>query len=417
MLRAALAVTIAATLAVAPAAHAQWRTEPVPSEETVGLLDLAFDSRGNGLLSWEGFHQRGTERFTALDTRAPAGTWERARDLSGVGWGGAQIHLYAKTRALLVTRRRPDRLVYATGRSDGTFDTPHTLAREVVGHVSAANASGEAIVVYENGPRDRTRLVERRPGGGFGSPIAPAGLGAAAINDAGDRMIAWWGPDGVYARVRRAGHDWGRAVRAVRAQHAPNAQVRAVITPGGRFVIAWYSADVREAEPILLAAGVAIRDGSSWSSFRLERASLPEQAFDTDTPAIPVIDSAKRTYVAWTGANAGAPAVKLAQVTASGPRGEVLLSGSIPGAAVDDAAAGPNQALAVSWSAVGTTYASLRRGGGVFAAPERLVPAGVTGFGDSRVAFQPLSGEAVVAWSYGTAGGTGAIQASVSPPG
>ena len=135
-----------------------------------------------------------------------------------------------------------------------------------------------------------------------------------------------------------------------------------------------------------------------------------------------MIDSAKHPYVTWTGTVRGAPAVKLARITASGPRDRVVLSGTVLGAAVDDAAAGPNRALAVSWSAMETysvtaSYAAVRRGGDRFSTPERLTPAGVLGLTGSRVAFQPLNGDAVVAWSYVAEDGTGALGASVQPAG
>jgi hypothetical protein len=118
----------------------------------------------------------------------------------------------------------------------------------------------------------------------------------------------------------------------------------------------------------------------------------------------------------------GASVVKLARITTSGPRDGIVLSGEILGAAVDDAASGPNRSLAVSWSAMETysvtaSYASVRRGNGRFTLPERLTPAGSLGLTGSRVAFQPLTGDAVVAWRYIAAGGTGALGASVNPAG
>jgi hypothetical protein len=141
-----------------------------------------------------------------------------------------------------------------------------------------------------------------------------------------------------------------------------------------------------------------------------------------NTRAVLVVGSGSRVYVTWTGISHGAPAVKLARITAAGPRGRTVLSGGITGAAVDDAAAGPDRSLAISWSAMTDyrtvrTYASLRRGDGRFAAPVRLTPGGVNGLTGSRVAFQPLTGEAVVAFTFVTPDGTGAIQAAASPPG
>ena len=43
-----------------------------------------------------------------------------------------------------------------------------------------------------------------------------------------------------------------------------------------------------------------------------------------------------------------------------------------------------------------------------------LTPAGVAGIGNSRVAFQPLTGQAVVTWEY-VNGSQGAVEVSTSP--
>jgi hypothetical protein len=204
-----------------------------------------------------------------------------------------------------------------------------------------------------------------------------------------------------------------------------DASVRAVVTPGGRIILAWHTANVGEDTPLDIVAGVAIRSTRSvWRSFRVERSRVTaaKGPYLAGTPAIPVIDSAPRAYVTWTGVSHGAPVVKLGRITAEGPRASTVLSRGVTGAAVDDAAAGPDRSLAVSWSAMTDyrttrTYASLRRGDGLFGAPVQLTPDGVSGLTGSRLAFQPVTGEAVVAFVSVTPGGTGVIQASVSPQG
>jgi hypothetical protein len=87
-------LVLAAAGSAAPAAAAQWRVEPVPSAGSLGLLALAFDARGRGVLTSEGFVQAGGRRFTAVHGRDASGAWHRAPDLVGVNWGGAQVHLY-----------------------------------------------------------------------------------------------------------------------------------------------------------------------------------------------------------------------------------------------------------------------------------------------------------------------------------
>ena len=428
-------LVLAALSAVTPAtAPAQWLREPLPSGGALGILGLAFDSRGRGLVSWEGFAQDGDRKFTAVDVRDPAGGWRRAPDLTGLGWGQAQIHTYGRTRALLVSAQVVSinqygderlRLVYALGHSDGAFGALHPIADDVDRPISAANRTGAAVAAYNDRRTNDTYVTLRRPRHGFSRPriLKPGGLGAVAINSAGTRVVAWWGRDGVYARVRHARGHWGPATRAAKVRPAGETTVRAAITPGGRVVLAWYSAVVSpEEKPLDIAAGVAIRGRSHWRSFRLERSTVTAGPFLADTTAVPVIDSAKHVFVAWTGTVRGAPAVKLARITTSGPRDRTVLSRKILGAAVDDAAAGPNRSLAVSWSAMETysvtaSYASVRRANAPFSRPERLTPTGSLGLPGSSVAFQPVTGDAVVVWKLIAPDGTGALGATANPAG
>lgn len=433
MRRSGVLLAALALLALAPAAQAQWRTEAVPSAGVVGPLRLQFDQGGQGLLSWEGFDQRRSpQKFTALDVRAPGGGWRRAADPSGITWGGAQIHLYSRTRAILISRqtsglgrfnRARFRLVYAYGRSDGAFGALHTIAESAEQFTSAANRAGDVLVAWTD-RAGAAHVAERRAGHPFGRPrsLAMGGVTTAAMNARGDRVIAWWGRSGVYARIRRAGGSWGSALLAARVSRVENGPLRAAIAPGGRVLIAWATSDVREGLPITVGAGFALRDTrGGWRAFRLERSSGPQGSFPVGTPAIPLVDSAGRDYVTWTGLSGGQRVVRIAQVTAAGPRPATLLSGAVTGGAVDDAAAGPRGSLAVAWSVPGQTstdtYASLRRGSGAFAPPERLTPPGTRGLGSSLVAFQPITGEAVVTWGAAGADGRGTLEASTSPPG
>jgi hypothetical protein len=75
------------------------------------------------------------------------------------------------------------------------------------------------------------------------------------------------------------------------------------------------------------------------------------------------------------------------------------------GAVLDDVAAGPRRALAITYAAprptrvnplIVATFAALRRGGGGFE-HDRLTPLGFAARRGSRVAFQPRTGEPVVA--------------------
>jgi hypothetical protein len=423
-------LALLALLAPAPAG-AQWRTEQVPGAGVVSPLGIAFDARGRGLFHWEGFEQP-NRRFTGLDVRAAAGGWERAPDLAGVTWGGAQIHLFGSSRALLVTRQTSSlgafnrarfRLVSAFGRSDGTFGAFRTLDENVAAPVSAANADGAALVAWQDTSSGATRVRELPAGGRFGATrtLSPGGTGAAAMNLRGDRVLAWTDRAGIKARVRRRGGSWGSARLAARVSPVANTHVRALVTVGGRVVLTWDSTDVREDRPTALRAGVAVLDpGRRWRAHTLERSTVAAGGSASEGPAAIPVAAGARVYVAWTGVAGGARAVKFERVIADGPRERVILSAGVPGAALDDAAAHPRGSIVVSWSVLGSestvTFASLRRGAGAFAAPQRLTAPGARGIGFSRAAFQPLTGEAVVTSGH-IAGQTGAVQASVSPPG
>jgi hypothetical protein len=310
------------------------------------------------------------------------------------------------------------RLVYAPGRGDGTFTALRTIAEDAAEHVSAANRSGEALVAFRD-RRGHAYVAERRVRRGFGRPrpLRPGGSGAAAINDAGRRVVAWWDRDGVHARARDRGGRWSPPIRVAHTRPFYDAKLRATVTPRGQIVVVWHTADVGEDRPFDIVAGVAVRSTRSvWRSHELERSRPTGGPYLAGTPAIPLVDSAGHVHVTWTGITRGAPVVKLARITPGGVRDRTVLSGPVTGAAVDDAAAGPEGSLAVSWSAMpdyrtAVTYVSLRRGDKPFAAPARLTPEGVTGLTGSHIAFQPVTGEAVVALRYVTPGGTGSIQA------
>ena len=428
------AVAAGCALAAVPAAaQAQWTSVPItPSSGAVGPANIAFDRNGTGIAYWEGFLQASSpQKFTAQAVRSPStGAWARLPNITGITWGSAQIAVFASSRTLLISRQTSSigkfnrarfRLVYAFGHTGQAFGALRTLASDVSDVVSATSPSGDTIVAWRNVANGKTFVAERPAGRSFGAPQAIAAQpGAVAISPRGDRVIAWWARNGVYARIRRAGHGWGSAIRAVAAKQITNAQVRVAFTPSGRIVLAWQAIDITESKPTLYEAGAAIRDRSGgWKSFLLERATTGAQGGPAGNPALPVVDSTGNAYVAWTGVAQGTSAVKLARVDSTGARGRVLLSQGVPGAALDAVAAGPAGSLVVTWSSpsappgASVTYASLRRGG-VFAPAESLTPAGVAGIGNSRVAFQPLTGQAVVTWEY-VNGSQGAVEVSTSP--
>jgi hypothetical protein len=408
----------------APAAAARWPLEAIGASEGVHELhDLDFDAQGHALLTWDAaLRGHVPPVFGGLGLRDPAGGWQRPPDLAGVDPVTAQIHLYSRQRALLVAReggpRGPGRrrLVVADGLSDGGFGPLVRLADFTAGSWSAANASGDAIVAWTGERSPFLTVSERRDGRGFGPPrdLAVGRSAAVALDARGDRLLAW--PDGrrIAVRVRRAGGAWGPIVRFGRLPPDRDRRLSALVAPDGRMVITW-GRDRGH-------CGVAARDRHGvWRSWRLERRCGPAAVGTRAAPVVPFADSRGVTYVAWTHGTRGANSVTLARVGSAGPVARAVVSRQ-RGAMLDDAAAGPGAAIAVTWAAVlsktnpllTATYAALRRGGGAFVV-DRLSPESVIVARGSRVAFQPLTGQAVVAIPY-RVGRTLAVGAAVSPP-
>jgi len=420
------ALAAAAVLAPAPPAlAAQWRLEPIGSSEGVaGLHDLSFDSQGHGLLSWAGALQGRTPPvFGGLASRDPAGGWQRPPDLAGVEPQTAQIHLYAESRALLVARQARSKagrrsLVVSEGGSDGGFGPLGVLDDFTVDSWSAANDRGQALIAWTNERSPFIRVSERLPGQRLSPPrdLALATSATVAMNARGDRVLAFPASSRrLAARVRRAGGEWGPTVRFGRLASTKGIGLSSVVARNGRVVVTWGAAG-RE-------CGVSVRTaGGTWTSRRLDHRCGPAAAGAHEAPVIPLADSTGATYVVWTGhSRTGARVVKLARVGPGASAGAIALSRQ-RGATLDDAAAGADQALVVTWSApqptkarplTVSTFAAVRRAGGTFAA-DRVTPSTAVTSRGSRVAFHPLTGEPVVAVPF-LIGRTVAVGAAVGP--
>lgn len=405
-----------------PAAAAPWALEAIGASEGVHELhDLSFDERGHALLSWDAALQGHVPPvFGGLGLRDPAGGWQRPPDLAGIDPATAQIHLYSGQRALLVARERgpsgPDRrrLLVADGRSDGGFGPLRKLAEFTAGSWSAGNASGDAIVAWKGERSPFLTVSERRDGRGFGPPrdLAVGRSAAVALDARGDRLLAW--PDGrrIATRVRPAGGSWGPIVRFGRLPSDRDRRLSALVAPDGRMVITW-GRDRGD-------CGFAVRVRGVWRTSRLELRCGPAAVGTREAPVLPFADSRGVPYVVWTRRTRRANSVTLARVGSAGPVGRRVVSRQ-RGAMLDDVAAGPGAAIAVTWAAVlskvnpllTATYAAVRRGTGGFAV-DRLSPAGVVVARGSRVAFQPLTGQAVVAIPY-RVGRTLAVGAAIGP--
>lgn len=410
-------------LVLAPAAAAQWVIESIGASEGVRELhDLAFDAQGRALLSWDAsLAGHVPPVFGGLAARDPAGGWQRPPDLAGVDPATAQIHLWSRQRALLVAREGSPagpgnrRLVVADGQTDGGFGALRTLAQFTAGTWSASNGSGDAIVAYTRERSPFIAVSERKDGRGFGPPrdMAIGGAATVAINARGDRLFAWPAGTRIAVRVRRAGESWSRTRRIGRLPADRDRRVSALVAPDGRMLITWG----RDRG----SCGVAVGNGrGSWRLTSLERRCGSAAVGPRDAPVLPFADSSGATYVVWTHATPQANSVTLARVGQAGPVSRSVVSRQ-RGALLDDAAAGPDGAIAVTWAAVlskdnpllTATYAALRRTGGVFAVQRLSPPAAIVARG-SRVAFHPLTGQAVVAIPF-VVGRALAVGSAVSP--
>jgi len=416
---------LAFAVAPAVAGAATWRLEPIADSANVAELhDLAFDAQGHGLLSWNGVQREHVPPvFGGLATRALAGGWERPTDLRGVQPDTMQIHLSGATSALLVAREARSatsqrRLIVGEGQSDGGFDAFASLDDFVVDHWSDVNAKGDAIVAWTGERSPFVRVAQRRGTGRFG-PLRELAVGktaAVAMNERGDSALVWRAGTRLAGRVRPAGGQWSRTLRFGRVGVIQGLRLSALVARNGRVVVTWGS----PGRP----CGVSVRDADgAWRSRTLERRCGPAGVAKREAPVLPVSDGQGATYAAWTGrTGSGRRAVKFARVGAGASRRALVLSRE-RGAVLDAAAADGRGALAITYTApqptaarplLYATFAALRRGGGRFGRADRLTPADVFAAQGSRVAFQPLTGEPVVAVPF-LAGRSVAVAAAIGP--
>jgi hypothetical protein len=429
-----VAVAAALLAAGAPPANAQWRAEDMPG--TNGALpparSLAFDRDGHALALFESF--AADRRYTAIALRGANGVWGTPAEVPGIGFGAAQAFTYARTRVLLVTlqvtgygryHRARFRLVWAPGSISGPFGAYRQIAASAGPPSVAVNPAGDALVAFTPQGGSGVRVAERRAGGNFATPrllSGPNGFGrpVVALNARGDRVVAWIGRAGIQARIAPAGRSWGPIERVSRIR--PGDNLRAVMAENGRAVITWTDMAVSEVKPIRVDSGVAVHPrGGSWHTGTLVHAQLALGSFEGEPAAIPVVDSSGQLLVAYTAKHGSGTGVELANVSDSARIGAVtVISGESTVATLDDIAAGAAGRLAVTWAEhglLGATRTSvvLRPGPGPFDAPADLTLPGQTGLAGSRVAFSPLTGEAVVVRSY-EADGRHAFAAAASEP-
>lgn len=435
---AGLLASSSADVGFSPARAAQavpgpgWQIERIPGA-VVGPEDLSVDAVGHAMVTWLGGRATATESlYFGADVREPAGGWHQVAN-PPLQSRTARMYLYGNGLAqqigsvLNVSRRRMEVLA-ADGSISGSFTAPRVLSSNGEQPVSAADAAGDAIVAWPksrgdlHGPGHGIVVAERTGGRPFSSPrtLTLTGTGplAVGLGARGEAVLVWREGKALYARIRRQGRRWGSARLAVRLP-VGGPVVSVAINPSGTVVLAW-EASVGGCEtcPYPLRAGVAESEGASWKSFTIER---PAVASYLSPRLVTLVDTAGRTYVVWNGVSHGTAVVKFARIGAHGVDRTTVLSTGVSGATLLDAAAGPRNALAVSWSTTPflpsntPVYVSLRRNGQPFAAPAQVTSGAITA-GSGLVAFQPVTGQAVVV-STVSGGEPNGFQAAISPPG
>jgi len=408
-------VVIAAGISLtATPAHAQqgWARAIASEPHAFEINSFLFTRSNHGVVLWRGFDQaRGPGLYPALSLASFGGVWRRGPDVAGFAHGLTEVFSYGRHRLLLlglVSRGRSggrDRLAPAMAygdATDGSFGTPRLLASDAWSVPAAAvNVSGDAVAAWSQGVV--VRVAERSARHRFGRPHTRTPRGASraavAINARGDRVLAWYRKGNVEARIRRRGHNWGRTVRIGRASPYPE-RIEATIGPTGRILVAWGAASIREGHPNLAEARLAMRHRGRWRQYRLERFTTT-RPFPPEPRAIPLTDSRGLVWVAWTGLAGNAPVVRLARVSGTSVGAPVTVSA--PGGALDDAAAGVQGELALSWSATEPGGASIpfvrmRAASGALGPAVQLTGPGESALSGTRVAFVQINGLPSVAW-------------------
>jgi hypothetical protein len=408
--------TLIALLALAAPAQAAWRTEAVPSPDTLEIRSFGFDRGGRGLLAYEGFRDTKPKKFTAIAMRDPAAGWASRGDLPGITWGNVRLEHFGADRVLLAaTRARQSEplgraehaLVVAFGRSDGTFGRLRPLDRDVDPPASAVNSRGLAAVAWTRTLTGRVRVTLRRPGGSFRAPVplSPkhAGVPAVAVSERGDVLVAWYRKGAIEARIKRPGHGFGKRQRIGTTQLSV-ANLRAALSPAGRHaLVGWGAMSTPQSEdaPFVFEHGAALYSGG-WTSTRLDRVTVSQ--FNDGPLVIPAFDPQGRALLAWVGRRTAGNGKALRVIDfrhADAPLAEI----PAPDAPINDFGVSPAGALAASWSEYGGhdgPFVAVAPAGGSFGEPTDLHAEGTTALPESAIAFD---GETpFVAWPAITTG-------------
>jgi hypothetical protein len=261
-----IACLVLAAGAQTAAAAPPW-TQPAELATSSDYLSppaIGVDGEGSTLVAWSVPAGDGgaLNLMTGLRAVSPAGTIEPARYLPGglaappvlFGRDGVAVLGQDLSCSGIAPRdcRLDDRihvaLSAALGRTTGAFAPARVLDRyesfgTSIGPAFAGNAKGELAVAYsERRPEGGVVwLAERRPGHGFGKPVAVArggavGQVAVAVGARGELLVVYARGGRVLARTRRPGHALGRADDIASAGR--RVAFRAAVTGNGLAVVA-----------------------------------------------------------------------------------------------------------------------------------------------------------------------------------
>lgn len=428
-MRAPLAVLLALLAVPSSAAAATWSPPQLISgaHTFVDPAAMVASPDGHALAAWrfqDGLGNAGLAGASSASRRPGQAAFDSQRALVQRARLDRRnleaVAAFARRRAIVATTSQagssplqPTRLEVRFGRTSGTFERPVTIRRvgrsaRIADVALSINARGDAALAWfeDRGVRtDRVYVALRRAGAAFGPPRRLAtgrvrGVGTA-IGDGGDVLVAWDARGVLRARFRPRGRSSFRATQTIRSEDAYFAEMRPVVTPNGRAVLAWSAQFLSEggsAGPIFFQAAVQPSGAT-----RFRRAALLDRLEGTEGEGRPIdaaVDSTGVVAIAWSG---GVPRqVRVVRIGAGGTPGPAA-GVSPPGtsALLSDLATGPGGRLIAVWDAgidggESLVTAAVAPGAGApFGPPEAVSPAG---YGDrgGRAAFDPVSGRATV---------------------
>lgn len=401
---------------------------------------IAFGNNGRALLS-----ARITSKANGFPSRGFSRLFGQQADGSFAGRGrvvlAAPPAVYGRSRLALARlplaegnltvddlEHPESSLGYSFGRTGGKLEVETGAYRRLTTRADrndiaiAANDRGDVAVVWVEHLPGRDHLVAalRRPNRPFGRPAVIVGSGfisspAVTWSAGSDLLVAYQRSISrrgrpterrVEARVRRAGHSWGRPQRL--GASSGFSQISVAAAANGRMLVAWGTQDLGEEANTPWIVRAAQRPAGP-RSFRpaqdLERSEGIERPVGRVAAALAPNGAAT---VAWSsiadaGSRSGFPARVATAVSSLRFRPAQTLS---PNAAVGDVTSDDRGRTLVVWTmqphAVGSeparqVFASLRAAGAAaFAAPEPVSP--IEHADLPRAAFDPTTRRPAVVW-------------------